>query len=145
MWGRKWGSMWRLLACWRGLLALQVAHQFLVELIFRFAGLLVSDGRTFIVFERHADIVAHGGRFNHEGWPPSWMALQRKFIDADVSLWAELGTASGNDRDPKGPRPAIWSRGSVPRPMPGDRAWPGLWPGPLSASWYAVAIYGEGL
>ena len=66
MGGRKWGSMSGLLVWWRGLLPLQLAHQILVELIFGLAGRLVADIRTFVVFERHENIVAHGPRSNHE-------------------------------------------------------------------------------
>ena len=58
---------------------LQLAHQILVELIFRLAGLLLPEGQTFIVFERHATIVSQGRRSNREGWPPLWMALGRSF------------------------------------------------------------------
>ena len=112
MWDRKWGSMSGLLVCLRGLLPIQVAHQILVELIFGLAGLLVADIRTFVVFERHANIVAHGRRSNHEVWPPLWMAPGRSFAFECLGQVGGRG-ACGNDRHPSGPRPAILARGSV--------------------------------
>ena len=55
----------------------QVTHQIFVELVVALAQLLLCDGCTFVFFDQHADIVAHGRRSNQEGWPPLWMTRAR--------------------------------------------------------------------
>jgi hypothetical protein len=52
----------------------KVAHEVLVELVVGFARLLLVDGRTFVFFNGHPNIVAYCPRSNHEDWPPLWMA-----------------------------------------------------------------------
>jgi hypothetical protein len=52
----------------------KVAHEAFVELVVGLAGFLLIDGRSFVFFDGHANIVADGVRSNHEDWPPLWMA-----------------------------------------------------------------------
>jgi hypothetical protein len=65
------------------------AHEVFVELVIRLGRLLVVDGRTFVLFDGHGNIVAHRPRSNHEDWPPLWTA-GAKVLKVECNVRAEV-------------------------------------------------------
>ena len=49
----------------------------LVELVLGLARFLFGNRRTFIFFDRHANIAADRKRSNCEDWPPLWIAAAK--------------------------------------------------------------------
>ena len=100
------GSLWL-----RGLAVLiraralgQMPHQILVELVLGLARLLFGNRRTFVFFDRHANIVADDWRSNREvGRHCGW--LRRKCLSGKETPGQKFGRTSGNDRDPQGRDP----------------------------------------
>jgi hypothetical protein len=69
------------------------AHEVFVELVVGFARLLLVEGRTFVFFDGHANIVAYGARSNHEDWPPLWMA-GAKLLKVECDGRAKVGAGA---------------------------------------------------
>ena len=118
MLGRMWWRMSDVSLWLRGLAAQiqaralgQMPHQILVELVLGLARFLFGNRRTFVFFDRHANIVADGQGSNLEDWLPLWIVPAKVFEREWAIRAIQFGRACGNDRDPQGPRPAIFFAG----------------------------------
>ena len=95
----------------------QIPHQILVELVLGLARFLFRDRRTFVFFDRHANIVADRKRSNREVGRHCGLR-RRKCLRGNETSGPKFDRARGNDRDPKGRDPRSSSRGSVAPLLP---------------------------
>jgi hypothetical protein len=77
----------------------KVAHEVFVELVVGLAGFLLIDGRSFVFFDGHGNIVAHCPRSDHQDWPPLWMA-PAKVLKVRLNGWAEVGEGTRQRSSP---------------------------------------------